>query len=94
MGAFMSTKTIRDTRRAEILAAAQNLFSRNGYHGTSIPDIARAAGISTGLIYYNFPSKEEILLACYEEIAALHLDLFHPTEEATDFLKHFDFIVG
>lgn len=89
----MSTKTIRSARRADILSAAQNLFSRNGYHGTSIPDIAHAAGISTGLIYYNFSNKEEILLACYEAIAALHLDLFHQTQTMPDLLQRFDFIV-
>jgi AcrR family transcriptional regulator len=70
---YMRTKTIRDTRREEIITTARDLFSRKGFHGTSIPDIARAAGISTGLIYYIFSSKEDILLACSEEVAALHL---------------------
>src|SRR6266704_2711299 len=59
---YMRAKTIRDTRRKEIITAARDLFSRKGFHGTSIPDIAHAAGISTGLIYYIFPSKEDILL--------------------------------
>lgn len=89
----MSTKTVRDTRREEIIVAARDLFSRKGYHGTSMPDIARAAGISTGLIYYIFPSKEEILLALCEEIAALHLDLFQQANDIADPLKRFDFIV-
>lgn len=89
----MGAKTIRNTRREEIIAAARDLFSRKGYHGTSIPDIARAAGISTGLIYYVFPSKEEILRACNEETAALHLNLFKQASDIANPLERFDFIV-
>ncbi len=89
----MSTKTIRDTRREEITAAARDLFSRKGYHGTTIPDIARAAGISTGLIYYIFSGKEDILLACCEDAAAIHLDLFKRTRYITNPLERFDLIV-
>jgi AcrR family transcriptional regulator len=89
----MNTKTIRDTRRQEIISAARDLFSRKGFHGTSMPDIAHAAGISTGLIYYVFSSKEDILLACCEETAMSHLDLFSQANYITDPLERFDFIV-
>ena len=89
----MGAKTIQDTRRKEIIAAARDLFSRKGYHGTAMPEIAQAAGISTGLIYYIFPSKEDILVACCEEGAALHFDLFKRAAAIADPLKRFDFIV-
>lgn len=89
----MSAKTTRGTRREEIIAAAQDLFSRKGFHGTSMPDIAHVAGISTGLIYYIFPCKEEILLACCEEVANLHLGLFSQVNYITNPLERFDFIV-
>lgn len=89
----MGNKTIRDTRREEIIVAARDLFSRKGYHGTTIPDIARAAGISTGLIYYVFSNKEEILRACNEGTAAAHLDLFKQASDITNPLERFDFIV-
>jgi AcrR family transcriptional regulator len=89
----MSGKLARDVRREEITAAARDLFSRKGFHGTTVPDIARAAGISTGLIYYIFPSKEDILLACCEEVAALHLDFFQQTVDIANPLERFDFIV-
>ena len=89
----MSEKTTRDTRREEIIDAARDLFSRKGFHGTSMPDIAHMAGISTGLIYYIFPSKEDILLACCEEVAILHLDLFDEAEHITNPLERFDYIV-
>src|SRR2546425_12699253 len=89
----MSAKNTRETRRQDIITAARDLFSRKGFHGTSMPDIAHAAGISTGLIYYIFPSKEDILLACSEEVAALHLELFHQASHIADPLDRFDFIV-
>lgn len=92
-GVGVGAKTIRDIRREEIIRAARDLFSRKGYHGTTMPDIARAVGISAGLIYYVFPSKEDILLACCEEVAVLHLDLFEQTSEIADPLQRFDFIV-
>ncbi|HLZ62189.1 MAG TPA: TetR/AcrR family transcriptional regulator [Ktedonosporobacter sp.] len=89
----MSAKAARDVRREEITAAAGDLFSRKGFHGTSVPDIARAAGISTGLIYHIFANKEDILLACCEKTAALHLDLFKQGVDIADPLERFDFIV-
>lgn len=90
----MSAKLAREVRREEITAAARDLFSRKGFHGTSVPDIARAAGISTGLIYYVFPSKDDILLACCEEVASLHLDFFKQTVDIANPLARFDFIVS
>lgn len=89
----MGAKGARDIRREEITAAAGDLFSRKGFHGTTVPDIARAAGISTGLIYYVFPGKENILLACCEKTAGLHLDLFKQSADITNPLERFDFIV-
>ena len=44
--------------RALILEAALQLFSKQGYRGTSIREIAEAAGLSTGNVYHHFPDKE------------------------------------
>jgi AcrR family transcriptional regulator len=48
------------------LDGAADLFARNGYHATSIRDIARALGVTPGAVYAHFPSKARILLAVYE----------------------------
>jgi TetR/AcrR family transcriptional regulator, acrAB operon repressor len=53
--------------RAQILAAALDLFSKCGYHGTSIRDIALRARASTGNVYHHFPDKEAIFNALLEE---------------------------
>ena len=53
----------REAKRAQIVAAARRCFSRDGFHQTSMPDIAAEAGVSTGAPYRYFASKEEIILA-------------------------------
>ncbi len=49
--------------RDRLLSAAALVFAREGYHGASIPQIAREADVSTGAIYANFPGKEGLFLA-------------------------------
>ena len=49
-------------RREQIVAAAIELFSEQGYYRTSIQDIARKAGVSIGLIYQYAQTKEDVLL--------------------------------
>jgi AcrR family transcriptional regulator len=46
--------------RAAILGAALQLFSHQGYRGTSLRDIAAKAGVSTGNVYHHFADKETI----------------------------------
>jgi AcrR family transcriptional regulator len=54
-------------RRAQILGAAMVCFAKRGFHQTSMHHIAEAAGISVGLIYRYFPSKEAVIGALAEE---------------------------
>ncbi|PKO64282.1 MAG: TetR family transcriptional regulator [Betaproteobacteria bacterium HGW-Betaproteobacteria-17] len=50
-----------ETRRAQIRAAAADCFRQHGFHGTSIAQISKAAGMSTGHIYHYFENKEAII---------------------------------
>jgi len=50
-----------EERRGQILRAAVKLFSDEGYYTTTISQIAREAGVSTGLIYQYFGDKDDIL---------------------------------
>ena len=52
-------------KRALILNAALVLFTERGFHGTAVPDIARAAGVGTGTIYRYFSDKEGLVNALY-----------------------------
>jgi len=53
---------IRDEKKRLIMNTALELFAGNGFHRTSISDIARHAGISKGLLYNYFVSKEELVV--------------------------------
>ncbi|MCH8035658.1 MAG: TetR/AcrR family transcriptional regulator [Proteobacteria bacterium] len=54
-------------RRQDLLDAAARLFARQGFHAASMRDIARAAGMLPGSLYYHFASKDALLLAVYGE---------------------------
>jgi AcrR family transcriptional regulator len=53
----------REETRQEILAAAAKLFSEKGYALSSVEDIAAAADVVKGTFYYNFGSKEDVVIA-------------------------------
>ncbi|RQD75769.1 MAG: TetR/AcrR family transcriptional regulator [Candidatus Syntrophonatronum acetioxidans] len=53
----------RDSRE-KILEKARQLFAQKGYQGTSVAEIASAAGFSEGAIYRHFESKEALLMEC------------------------------
>ncbi|WP_405779971.1 TetR/AcrR family transcriptional regulator [Streptomyces sp. NBC_00859] len=52
----------RAANRSQIVAAARRCFSRDGFHQTSMPDIAAEAGVSVGAPYRYFAGKEELIL--------------------------------
>ncbi|MEJ2718871.1 MAG: 3-hydroxyacyl-CoA dehydrogenase NAD-binding domain-containing protein [Deltaproteobacteria bacterium] len=62
--------------RAKILEAATELFGRKGYHGSTIENITRAAGISRGALYWHFESKSDVLGAVVERLQKEYLDRF------------------
>jgi TetR/AcrR family transcriptional regulator, acrAB operon repressor len=59
----------QNTRR-RLVASATELFARKGYRDASIQEIADAAGISRGSIFWHFGSKEGLLWAVAEELFA------------------------
>lgn len=53
---------IRNDRKDQLLDAALQVFAEEGYHSASVSKIAKHAGVSKGLMYNYFQSKEEVLL--------------------------------
>ncbi len=51
---------IKDERREQILAAALRLFATKGLAATRISDLSKSTGISQGLLYHYYRSKEEL----------------------------------
>jgi AcrR family transcriptional regulator len=58
---------LRDHRREEILHAAVRVFATRGLGDATISEIARAAGLSHGLVYHYFPSKDALVEALFEQ---------------------------
>lgn len=50
-----------------ITDAAREIFDERGYHGASIRDIAKRAGLSLSALYYWYPSKQSLLVAMIEK---------------------------
>ena len=61
----------RDARRREILEAAGRCFAENGFHSTSMQDFFEASGLSAGLVYRYFRSKDELITALAGEALQL-----------------------
>ena len=53
----------------KILMAATELFARQGYHKTTITDIAQAVKLTSGAVFHHFPSKEALLDAVVDWLA-------------------------
>ncbi|MEO7018839.1 MAG: helix-turn-helix domain-containing protein, partial [Ktedonobacteraceae bacterium] len=57
------TPKVVEDRREQILDAAMRVFTQKGFSRATNRDVAREAGITTGLIYYYFDNKEALLRA-------------------------------
>lgn len=92
----MSPKTpqqnrkIRERSRQQIMDAAFELFARNGYSRTSIAAVAEKAGISKGLIYHYFDSKQAILEGIFDRLIQFGDELldFPDDYTAADKIRH------
>lgn len=54
-------------RREQILDVSVQVFARNGFHSTSMNDVADAAGVTKPVLYQHFNSKQDLYLALLEE---------------------------
>jgi AcrR family transcriptional regulator len=57
-------------RRKHIMAVASKVFAEKGYYATTISDIATAAGIAKGTVYWYFKNKRSIMIAILDDISA------------------------
>jgi AcrR family transcriptional regulator len=61
----------RERRRAmtreHLLEAAAAVFARNGFHGSTLDEVAATAGFTKGAVYSNFKSKEDLFLALLDD---------------------------
>ncbi|MEV0464264.1 TetR/AcrR family transcriptional regulator [Nocardia tengchongensis] len=55
-------------RQAELVAHARELFAENGYRGTSVAAVGRAAGIAPAAVHWYFPTKDDLFAAVVDSI--------------------------
>ena len=74
-------EAIRKEKQELLKSTALKLFSGNGYQATSISAIAKEAGLSKGLMYNYFESKEELLISLFEDYFTLLGTLLNPNQD-------------
>ncbi|WP_100402617.1 TetR/AcrR family transcriptional regulator [Bacillus sp. FJAT-42315] len=74
-------KQIRDARSEQILQAAAQVFARRGMAATKISDIAKEAGLSHGLVYHYFKSKEEIFTTLVKKASESSMDIIQQANQ-------------
>jgi AcrR family transcriptional regulator len=80
-----SPRLSADARRQQILDIAIGEFSRSGYFGTSMNDIADAAGVTKPVLYQHFDSKADLYRALLDDVGARMLELIaKATADARD----------
>jgi AcrR family transcriptional regulator len=67
-----------EIRRAEILQQALSIFLKRGYESTSLNDLISEAGLSKGMFYHYFASKEELLRALFDMVADQTFEALEP----------------
>jgi AcrR family transcriptional regulator len=74
----------RDQRRAQLLEAANQVFTSKGYHAAAMDDIAETAGVSKPVLYQHFPSKLDLYLALLDASCERLIEVVEEALDATD----------
>lgn len=61
---------VSEARRGQIVDAATKVFARLGFKGSRMDDIVKESGLSKGLLYWYFKSKESIIVAVMDRLFA------------------------
>lgn len=82
----------RNRRRTQILHSALRAFRENGYHATTLEDIADQLGLRNTALYHYFPDKESLLYECHrrslDEVTPLIDEAMERHDTATDQLAY------
>ncbi len=83
----------KEERPQEITAAAFAAFAENGYAATRVEEVAKRAGVSKGLMYLYFKTKEELFKAVIKSVVIRRVDALIASIEDTQ-LSSEDFLRG
>ncbi|WP_020526962.1 TetR/AcrR family transcriptional regulator [Flexithrix dorotheae] len=86
--------SMREKSKELLMDTALQLFSKKGFHSTSISQITNEAGVAKGILYHYFKSKEELLVAIIQkgtnELQSLFLEAFkaeNPREQLEQMIR-------
>lgn len=86
----MTRKEQKEIRRQQIIQAALDLFLQHGYYGTKTSQISRRAGISEGLLFHYFPTKENLLEELVKiGVEGMRMPMQTAAENGLDFFYQF-----
>jgi AcrR family transcriptional regulator len=74
----------KDDRPGEITRAALAAFAEKGYAATRVTDVAKRAGVSKGLLYLYFRTKEELFKAVIKSVVTPRLDALQKAIDQTE----------
>ena len=74
----------KEDRPAEITEAAMHTFAEKGYASTRVEEVARRAGVSKGLLYLYFKTKEDLFKAVIRSFVSPRLDALIDMIETTE----------
>jgi len=83
----------KEDRPHEITQAAFDAFAESGYSATRVDDVAKRAGVSKGLMYLYFKTKEELFKAVVKSVVVRRVDALIEAVESTE-LSSEEFIRG
>lgn len=83
----------KEDRPQEITAAALQAFAEKGYAATRVEEVAKRAGVSKGLLYLYFKTKEDLFKAVVKSVVVRRVDQLIGSIESTD-LSSEEFIRG
>lgn len=75
-------KAARPVRRQQLIDSTIAVLARKGYASLTIADVAREAGLSAGIVIFHFNSKDELLAAVLESLAAEYLQHWEASMKA------------
>src|SRR5919112_3171798 len=79
-----SSRLPRGARRAQLLSAALEVFSAQGFHAAAMDEIADRAGVSKPVLYQHFPGKLDLYLALLDQSCDTIIDASKQALASTD----------
>jgi len=82
------------SKRNAILAAATQLFSRNGFKETSMAELSRTTGAAGGTIFHHFKNKEDLFLNILKDVQKTILNEFKVHKESANYKTGLEMVEG